>query len=76
MFLPSSCLKLCEILSFNAQNPRDWKLGISIGHALLGQDSANDFESLIAVADARMYQSRRDKRLDAGELKTTFISPV
>lgn len=67
---------LANVESFNAQNPRDWKLGISIGHALLGQDSANDFESLIAVADARMYQSRRDKRLDAGELKTTFISPV
>jgi diguanylate cyclase (GGDEF)-like protein len=61
---------LANVESFNAQSFNDWKLGISIGHAVLGQDSANDFESLIAAADARMYQSRRDKRL--GEEKESI----
>jgi GGDEF domain-containing protein len=56
-----------NIETFNAQSTSDWKLGISIGHAELGQDGVNDFAGLIAAADARMYQSRRDKRLDVDE---------
>lgn len=50
--------------TFNDQGSRDWKLGISIGHAVLGQDGVSDLDGLIAAADTRMYQLRREKRLE------------
>jgi diguanylate cyclase (GGDEF)-like protein/PAS domain S-box-containing protein len=51
------------IEDFNSRQTRAWSLGISIGHATLGEGSQRDLDGLIALADAQMYKSRREKRL-------------
>jgi diguanylate cyclase (GGDEF)-like protein/PAS domain S-box-containing protein len=51
------------IEDFNSRQTRAWRLGISIGHATLGEGSQRDLDGLIALADAQMYKSRREKRL-------------
>ena len=52
------------IEEFNSSQPRSWSLGISVGHAAMGEDSLRDLDGLIALADAQMYKSRREKRLE------------
>ena len=49
---------------FNRKQSRDWKLNISMGHALFEKSSKDTLEGLISFADAEMYKSRRAKRLE------------
>lgn len=51
------------IFDFNSRQARSWSLGVSLGHAALGEGSQRDLDGLIALADAQMYKFRREKRL-------------
>ncbi len=49
---------------FNKKQQHPWTLSISVGASILGAGGAPTLQALIAEADARMYESRRQKGLE------------
>jgi len=50
-----------HLVEFNATQPRPYRLDVSIGTTLVNVGRDDDIESLIASADAAMYEEKRTK---------------